>query len=82
MNNYVRAPQAHPGGERCGTRGGPVAVGGLDLAALHPDSHLDQPMLQISTQDGVGDGLADGQDQVVDNLTRDGAGSCRKLAGR
>jgi hypothetical protein len=38
--------------------------------------------LQKSTQDGVGDGLADGQDQVVDNLTRDGADSCRKLVGR
>jgi hypothetical protein len=65
---------AHKGssGERCGMRESPVADRRLDPAALHPDGHLDRLDTAGPTQDGVVGGLADGQDQVVDNLARDG----------
>src|SRR5215211_3953069 len=49
-----------------------VADRRLDPAALHPDGHLDRLRVAGPIQDGVGGGLADGQDQVVDNLARDG----------
>jgi len=50
-----------------------VADRRLDPAALHPDGHLDRLRVTGPIQDGVGGGLADGQDQVVDNLARDGS---------
>jgi hypothetical protein len=49
-------------------RAAPVADRRLDPAALHPDGHLDACASQDLIQDGVGGGLFDGQDQVVDSL--------------
>jgi hypothetical protein len=60
-------------------RGGPVADRRLDPAALHPDGHLDRLEVAGPIQDGGGDGLADGQHQIVDNLARDVGRSCCKL---
>jgi hypothetical protein len=81
-NNYVRAPQAHPGGERCGTRGGPVAVGGLDLAALHPDSHLDR--LEVARTHRMALVTAWLTVRTRSSTTSPGmaVGSCRKLVGQ
>ena len=53
-------------------RSGPLADRRLDPAALHPDGHLDQLEVAGPIQDGVGGGLADGQNQVVDNITLGG----------
>jgi hypothetical protein len=65
------AKARHGSGAACGAA--PVADRRLDPAALHPDGHLDRLRVVGPIQDGVGGGLADGQDQVVDNLARDGS---------
>jgi hypothetical protein len=55
-----------------GWRAALVADRRLDPAALHPDGHLDRLRVAGPIQDGVGGGLADAQDQVVDDIGRDG----------
>jgi hypothetical protein len=73
--------RAHKGSseERCETRG-LVADRRLDPAALHSDGHLDQLDVAGTSQESVGDGLADGQHHVVS--PRMAVGSCCKLVGR
>src|SRR6266702_2882532 len=50
----------------------PVADGHLDPAAADPDGHRDRLRVAGPIQNGVGGGLADGQDQIVDNIAPDG----------
>jgi hypothetical protein len=73
--------RAHKGSseERCETRG-LVADRRLDPAALHSDGHLDQLDVAGTSQESVGNGLADGQHHVVSPGMA--AGSCCKLVGR
>jgi hypothetical protein len=59
--------------------GGPVADRRLDPAVLHPDGHLDRLEVQEPRQDGVGDGLADGQHTSPRTSPVMAAGSCCKL---
>src|SRR6266545_4644171 len=58
----------------------PIADGRLDPAATDPDGHRDRLRVAGPVQDGVGGGLADGQDHVVDNLVRDGNWNLRQAA--
>src|SRR6266511_1151109 len=72
-----------PGGGRyrlpaTGPSGTPATDGRLDPAATDPDGHRDRLRVVGPVQDGVGGGLADGQDQVVDHLVRDGGWHLRQ----
>src|SRR6266496_2537053 len=70
--------KARQGSRVWGGRAAPVADGRLDPAATDPDGHRDRLRVAGPVQDGVGGGLADGQDQVVDHLVRDGSWHLRQ----
>ena len=65
-------PCMHRARSNGGMRGRPGRRSSPRPSRLAPDGHPDRLDAPGTPQDGAGDGLADGQHHVVDNLARDG----------
>jgi hypothetical protein len=65
-------PQGRVRGSGAGCGAAPVTDRRLDPAALHPDGHLDRLEVAGPIREALVVAVADGQNQVVDNIALDG----------